>query len=380
MAGRAARGALRRGSGVLFLVTALGLAGLVGPDAARAAGETLLSWPALASPPASPGEAAAPDPAASPETPDAPAPGEPFSELSFFVTPKLERLVHSHTSYEFGNPLDANLNPLSRLEFPLNSWWGGAELGLGTPRWRLDLAFLTSFPGQDNIGPMRDSDWEDSESPGVRTIYSETQTKLKESYNLDAKLSVSLRDEISPWAWLDIRPLVGFRWQKLVFLTHDGMQQSLDFDPDSEDYGTWTYDPLTGETLWFRQEYWHAYLGLQLVADLARLGLGEPGQGWQVSLTGDVARVWGENLDRHLLRGDRETRESTKGYGLHTALALRAPLTAWAALVLSAEYLYIDTQGDHTLRDFGEDIITFDYGVRVWSQQAGVTMGVEFSF
>lgn len=299
----------------------------------------------------------------------------------WFLAPKLKRLFRSHTSYEFGNPIQRQLNPLSRLEFPLNSWWGGAVMGVEGPRYRLELELLAALPGQDDIGVMRDSDWEDVDHPKITTTYSETTVKLKDSFSLDGKVSVSLRDGLSAPAWLDVRPLLGVRWQRFVFVTRDGVQQSLDYDPGSPDYGTWSYSPLRGDTLWFRQDYLHAYLGLVLTADLGRLGLGKPGGGWRASLQGDLAHVWGENRDRHLLRGDRVTTQRTEGYAWHAALGLRAPVSNWGALVMSADYMYIKTKGDHTLDDPDHEIHeTWDYGVKAWSQQVSVSLALEVPF
>jgi hypothetical protein len=302
-------------------------------------------------------------------------PAAPLGDDHWFLAPKVKRLVRSYTSFQFGNPLQHQLNPLSRLEFPLNSWWGGVNLGVEGPRYRLEVELLAALPGQDDIGVMRDSDWEEPDHPQVTTTYSETTVKLKDSFNLDGRFSMSLRNELSTPAWLDLRPLFGVRWQRYVFVTRDGVQQTLEND------GSWSYEPLRGETLWFRQQYLHAYLGLMLTADLGRLGLGKPGHGWRVSLQGDLAHVWGENRDRHLLRQDRVTTERTEGYAWHAALNLRAPLGGWGALVMSADYMYIQTKGDHTLDYPSRGInYTFDYGVKVWSQQIGLSLSLEVPF
>ncbi len=299
----------------------------------------------------------------------------------WFLAPKVKRLFRSHTSYEFGDPFGRKNNPLSRLEFPLNSWWGGLDLGVQGPRYRLELEFLAALPEQDDIGLMRDSDWDDNDHSKVRTIYSESATKLKNSFNLDGKLSMSLRQELETPAWLDLRPLVGVRWQRFVLVTHDGMQQNLQGSDPATGLDEWSYTALPGEGIWFRQEYLHAYVGLQVSTDLGRLGLGRPGHGWRVSLQGDIAHVWGENRDRHLLRaGDRVTTERTEGYAWHAGLDLRAPVFSWGALILSADYMFINTKGDHTLTQDGQDLLTFDYGVRAWSQQAGLSLSLEVPF
>ncbi|MFZ5586762.1 MAG: omptin family outer membrane protease [Thermodesulfobacteriota bacterium] len=304
------------------------------------------------------------------------------SEEIWHIAPTLKRLFRSHTSYQFGNPFERQINPLSRLEFPLDSWWGGLRLGAWGPRFGLELELLAALPGQDDLGAMRDSDWENAENPQVKTVYSESKTRLRDSLNLDAKAAVSLREALPLPAWLDLRPLVGLRWQRFNFVTHDGWQRQLESDPAAPAGESWSYMPLPGDGISFRQEYLHAYAGLLLTADLARLGLGRPGQGWRASLQGDLAQVWGQNRDHHLLRpGLRVTQERTQGYAWHTAMSLRAPLWSWGSLSLTGDYLFIRTTGDHNLSSTEPEIdLTFDYGVKVWSQQMGLSLALEIPF
>ena len=302
--------------------------------------------------------------------------------MGFFIAPQIKRFLRSHTSYQFGDPFHPNLNPLSRLEFPLNSWWAGVGLGLRGPRASLELELLAALPGQDGLGAMRDSDWDEASHPKVRTIYSESKTRLKDSFTLDGKVTHAVGERLGLPAWLDLRPLVGVRWQRFVLVTHDGTQQTLDSDPGQPDQARWSYQELPGDGIWFRQEYLHAYLGAQLTVDLGRLGLGRPGGGWRISLQGDLAQVWGQNQDRHLLRaGNRVTEERTQGHAWHTALSLRAPLAGWGALVASGEYMMIRTRGEHTLDNPDFDIhLTFDRGVEVWSRQRSWSLAWEVEF
>lgn len=295
-------------------------------------------------------------------------------EETWSAAPTVKRFFRSHTSYEFGDPFDRRISPLSRLEFPLNSWWGGVRLGALGPRFSFDLELLAALPGQDDIGAMRDSDWENGDHSQVKTTYSESKTRLKQSFNLDAKAGFSLRESLGLPAWLDLRPLLGVRWQRFTFVAHDGWQENMESD------GTWNAMALPGDGIWFRQEYIHAYGGLLLTADLARLGLGRPGHGWRASLQGDLAQVWGQNRDRHLLRGDRETRETTQGYAWHTALSLHAPLWSWGSLALTGEYMFITSKGDHTWDDPPTFYEHSDYGVRVWSQQMSLSLALEIPF
>ncbi len=229
---------------------------------------------------------------------------------------------------------------------------------------------MTSLPGQDDVGVLRDSDWEDPTHSKIKTCYSETTTKLKNSLDVNGKVSLGVGDWLGLPAWLDLRPLMGARWQHFVFVARDGVQQNLDYDPDSPTYGQWRFVSLPGEGLWFRQDYLNIYLGLAATVDLGHLGLGRPGQGWELSLQGDLGHVFGENRDRHLLRGDRWTSERTQGHALHGSLSLRAPFFGWGSLVLTGEHLVIETRGDHYWQETGDSPVeNWDYGVRVWSRQ-----------
>ena len=90
---------------------------------------------------------------------------------------KVRYALGSHTSYEFGNPLPPYQTPLSRLEFPLDTWWG--SLGV-----RRDFSrFSAGIEGRTNLSrraesPFLDSDWDDEERPEVKTIYSESHCRV----------------------------------------------------------------------------------------------------------------------------------------------------------------------------------------------------------
>ena len=61
---------------------------------------------------------------------------------------RVKRFFKSHTSYEFGNPFPPGQVPLSRLEFPLDSWWAGFEARRSFSRWSVGLeALAQSVPG-----------------------------------------------------------------------------------------------------------------------------------------------------------------------------------------------------------------------------------------
>ena len=115
-------------------------------------------------------------------------PARPWS-----VELRVKTLVRSHSSYEFGNPLEPYQAPLSRLEFPLDGgWWGGVALRREFGRFSLGLEAYRNI-NREMEGVMKDSDWDDDGQPQLLTIYSESNCRLEPSYmvGIDADLKVS---------------------------------------------------------------------------------------------------------------------------------------------------------------------------------------------
>ena len=86
------------------------------------------------------------------------APPRPFGSASLYADYRIRRFSDAHVTYEFGAPEPAGANPLSRLEFPINSNWNGLELGLEAPSYALRAEWLT--PWSDRIdGQLDNRDW-----------------------------------------------------------------------------------------------------------------------------------------------------------------------------------------------------------------------------
>lgn len=288
------------------------------------------------------------------------------------VSAKLTWLMAAHTSYEFGNPEPPKWSPLSRLEFPLNSWWGGLAVGRRTSRWAVNLEVLTNL-SREAQGAMKDTDWEDENSTKTVTTYSESDCRLEPSYMAQADFALQVGDWLGLPRRLGLAPLVGIRYQNFHFVTHDGVQWS---PPDGgRDLG----DPLPGDGISFRQTYWHFFLGFRSTLDL------KPTAGLtslQLSLQADWAYVVAENRDHHLLRaGHRLTLEETKGDAWRLALGIKAGLGKHWFLSLDASYLNVYTTGSHRLLDDAMDIdFSFSDGVVVWSEQVSLTLGLTYAF
>lgn len=286
---------------------------------------------------------------------------------------RVENYFAAHTSYEFGNPFPPYQAPLSRLEFPLDTWWVGFEARRRFPRFSAGIEVMRNFT-REAEGLMKDSDWTDDAHPGVRTIYSESNCRMDPSYTVRADADLKIADWIGLPSYLDIRPVVGFRWQRFNLVAHDGTQWEVGM-PDL---------PLPGDVIAFTQTYRQYFLGLRADYDIGR-HLGIP----RLRLQGqcDWARVDGKNEDQHLtylqLGIKRFTYENTSGHAWHGALALKYGFTpAWSAK-LEADYLKIKTTGSHLWHvdnGFSVQEQSWENGVKVWSEQLSINLGLEYAF
>ena len=68
------------------------------------------------------------------------------SEKKWSAELQLKRYFRSHTSYEFGNPFPPFQAPLSRLEFPMNTWWAGGEVRRSFSRFSVGTEVLAAIP------------------------------------------------------------------------------------------------------------------------------------------------------------------------------------------------------------------------------------------
>lgn len=277
---------------------------------------------------------------------------------------------NSHTSYEFGNPFPPYQEPLSRLEFPLDTWWGGVEMRLDYPRFSIGGEVLTNTLG-DAQGRMVDSDWDDDAAPALKTIYSESNSRMEPSYMVRADIDMEVSDWLGLPQWFSLRPLVGFRYQNFHMITQDGIQYTpFDGTPPVA---------LPGNGIRFKQTYWQYFTGLRSNIDI--------GQFTNISslkllLQIDWAYVEGSNEDHHLLRtGRRFTYENTFGYAWHASAGLKKGLTKNLILGLELDYLRISTTGSHRLvNDLFKIDFGFSNGVKVWSDQSNVSLSLEYRF
>lgn len=295
------------------------------------------------------------------------APAKPWS-----VELRVKTLVRSHSSYEFGNPLDPFQAPLSRLEFPLDGWWGGLALRREFGRFSLGLEAYRNI-NREMEGVMKDSDWDDDGQPQLLTIYSESNCRLEPSYMVGVDADLTVSDWLGLPAWLDLRPVAGVRWQRLTFVSHDGTQY------ERNGAGGWDVQELAGDSIRFEQRYWQPFLGLRAI-----VVLGNPLRAGPLRLRLQLDRAWvqAKNEDHHLLRiGYRLTQENTSGEAWHAAVGLALPLTPSLSATAEFDYLRIRTEGTHRFLNSTFDTDrTWERGVKVWSEQKGVTLGITYRF
>jgi outer membrane protease len=280
---------------------------------------------------------------------------------------KTETFFSSHTSYQFGNPLPPFQSPLSRLEFPMDSTWVGGKLRASFPRFSIGAEGLTNI-SMDTPGHMQDSDWDDIQRPSALSIYSESKCRFMPSYIVRTDIDLKISDWVGLPPGLDLRPLVGFRWENFHFITHDGLQ--------TYPLGGQPPDPLPGDGIDFKQTYFQYFTGVRTAVDLWKPRILNS---LSLFLQADWAYVDGSNVDHHLLRGPRYTYEDTRGDAWHWTAGLSAGLAKNVLLTLEADFLTLSTTGSHLLQTPGFNI-GFDYGVRVWSQQNSISLILAYAF
>jgi hypothetical protein len=284
----------------------------------------------------------------------------------------VKRYFSSHTSYEFGNPYPPNQAPLSRLEFPMNTWWAGGELRRRFSRFSVGVEVLGSIPMESDL-VFKDSDWSTDARPNVKDVYSEAQCRVEPSYMVRGDVDLKIADWVGLPVWFDLRPVAGVRWQDLNFLAHNGVQvYPAPWDNTPPDH-------YPGDAIRFEQTYWQYFLGIRTAYDLGR-HIRVP----RLKVLGqlDWAYVQGDNKDHHLLRrGNRWTYEQTSGNAWHASLGVKAGLTKNINAGLEVEYLRIQTTGTHRwVHDVENVDESWVNGVKVWSEQMSLMMKLEYLF
>lgn len=298
----------------------------------------------------------------------------PSTDKPWLAKLYVKRYFVSHTSYEFGNLEPPFQEPLSRLEFPMNTWWAGGEFRRSFSRLSAGVEVSATVPMESDLS-FKDSDWSENEYFWIKDIYSEAQCRLQPSYMAHVDVDLKIGDWLRLPRWFDMRPVAGVRWQYLDFLVHNGVQMYPAPWSDTPP------EPLFGNIIHFKQTYWLYFLGIKAVYDMEK-HIRFPRL--KVICQLDWAYVEGNNSDEHLLRGDggsRMTYEKTRGGALHASVGIKVGLTDNISAGFEMDYIRIRSTGSHQWQHdaYGIDQ-SWDNGVKVWSDQACMMMNVEYCF
>ena len=280
---------------------------------------------------------------------------------------EMKRLVASHTSYEFGNPEAPFTKPLSRLEFPVNTWWMNFDLRRTCPRWSVGAKAGFSVNRNSNKF-MKDSDWNSTENQDYLTNFSKSYCDVKSAFLIRGDVDVNISDWLRLPKSLEIRPLFAFQFQRFALMAHDGVQWN---------YGPNTSEALDGNGISFRQDWYTYMIGLRgsYSKDLNKYVT--------IKLKGeaDWGPALGYNEDHHILRGDRFTYEHTSGSSLYFLTGLDMIVSKTITLGIGVDYLWIRTSGTHKWWDPSVPADrSWSDGVHVWSDQLGLTAHVSYAF
>lgn len=278
----------------------------------------------------------------------------------------VRKFINSFTSYQFPNPFPPGQDPLSRLEFPIDQWFVGGAARYATASWTLTGLFWTNINAESDL-KMQDSDWDDSDMPGQKTIFSESKCRLNRGVLAEARLALPGQRS----AGSILRPVVGARYQQFRFTTHDGMQMAVGGSPQA----------LPGDGIGFKQTFYHAYVGGMLGTVVRTGGPFSTLPTVMLDFQFDYALVKGANEDLHLLReGDRVTMEKTTGHAWHCSIGAMLLVRQSLSARIEVDFIRTLTHGSHRMVNslFNIDF-SFD-GARVWSDQASIAALAEWRF
>lgn len=272
----------------------------------------------------------------------------------------LRKYLNSFTSYQFPNPFPPNQDPLSRLEFPIDQWFGGIAVGYNATSWTISCQGWVNLT-REATRKMQDSDWDDDTMPGQKTVFSESHCRLNRGWLAELQLSFATPLE----RFCNLRPVAGYRYDSFFFTTHDGFQTSLQGDNL----------PLPGDGIEFKQSFQYCYFGglASKAINLERFTSYLSQVDFQCQLDYGIATALNEDL--HLLRsGERKTVEGTGGHSWH--VLVRASLFSWydALISFEASFTRLMTNGSHTLTN---PLFSVDFsfsGSTVWCDQSYVSL------
>jgi hypothetical protein len=280
---------------------------------------------------------------------------------------EMKRLVASHTSYEFGANGGDFSRPISRLEFPVNTWWLNFDVRRTCPRWSVGGRAGFSVNRNSNNW-MIDSDWDSEGSEHFLSDYSKGYDDIREALLFRGDVDVNISDWLRLPPSLELRPLFAFQFQRFYIVSHDDIAWS---------YAKGTVSDLRGNTVSFRQDWYTYMIGMRgsYSFNLSKY--------MTVKIKGeaDWGPAIGHSEDHHILRGDRFSYEDTLGNALYFLTGLDMTVSKTITMGIGIDYLWIRTSG--TRRSWDPSTNTNESwtdGVHVWSDQLGLTAHVSYAF
>jgi outer membrane protease len=279
-------------------------------------------------------------------------------EPGFYLCPGIKKFINSFASYEF--PYAPGDIGKSRLEFPIDNWFGGFQFNKTYRYMSFNAEFWCRLNEQMHL-KMQDSDWEDGVyPPDQKTAFSESRNRVPSAYLLDFNMDWDL-----PYvSALRVRPVVGVRYQRFHFIAGDGFQNGL---PLSQ----FPTEPLQGDVYDDTFTFLQFYLGGK-----SCLWLGPV----LMTLQADYAWIKADQDDLHLLRGLYRIADNGSGYCWHLAASLTLGATDFMSFRLQGDFMRLTTtRCPHTWWDTGVSGETWG-GARIWSDQQSVTGYAELRF
>ena len=274
-----------------------------------------------------------------------------------------KRYVASHTSYEFGTE---DIRPLSRLQFPVNTWWMNFDVRRTCPRWSIGGRAGFSVNRNSNNW-MLDSDWESPGTDHVLTDYAKLYCDVRNAFLFRGDVDINISDWLGLPPELEIRPLFAFQFQRYSLMAHDGEADNV---------------PVLGDIISFRQDWYTYMIGLRGSYNI------KMSKNMIVKIKGEAD--WGPALgyfeDHHIQRGDFTVYQNTMGNALYFLTGLDMTVSKTITMGIGIDYLWIRAYG--TEREWNpaptDKTSPFDASftddVKSWTDQLGLTVHVSYAF
>ena len=292
----------------------------------------------------------------------------------FYFSLGARKYFSSFTSWEFPDVNNPQVDPLSRLEYPWEQIVGVAKASYAGSLLELNVEGSSTLLVWSGL-KAQDSDWQNPDSPGQKTTFSESQTRPR-IWTFDASLAVTV-----PWV-PRLKAVAGFRAQEFKFTNTDGLQGTIAETDENDNFIGYLpvaqFGSLPGAIIDFSQYYKYFFLGAIFTTSF-NLGSWPPASGplaIHFRFQADIASVTGKNHDEHLLRPGVASYVYTRGWAWHLNLITGLQVTRLARLDIEGDFKRIRTTGDMDDRLLGR---TFS-GAKVWSEQAyvGVNGSIKF--